>query len=65
MPTLLGDNVEHNHIRKNYTYIYIKGLANHGYDYSHEGRKRMINHLINAVKVIQQAWKSYNNRPEI
>src|SRR6266542_2127237 len=34
-----------------YSVMYSKGLAHYGYDYSHEGRKRIVNRLINSAIV--------------
>jgi hypothetical protein len=47
-----------------YLVMYSKGLAHYGYDYSHEGRKRIVNHLIDSAKVIQWAWRAFKLRPE-
>ena len=35
-----------------YSIMYSKGLAYYNYNYLHEGRKRIVNHLINSTKVI-------------
>jgi hypothetical protein len=47
-----------------YSVMYSKGLAHYSYDYSHEGRKRIVNHLIDSAKVVQQAWRAFKLRPE-
>jgi hypothetical protein len=44
--------------------MYSKGLAHYNYDYSHEGRKRIVNHLIDSAKVVQWAWRAFKLRPE-
>ncbi len=46
---------EVNEIYLTYLIIYSKGLAYYSYDYLHEGRKKIVNHLIDNAKVIQQA----------
>jgi len=51
-------------IYQTYCFTFNKGLANYSYDYSHEGRKRIVNRLINSVKVVQQAWRAFKLRPE-
>ena len=38
-----------------YSVMYSKGLAHYGYNYSHEGRKKIVNRLIDSVKVVQRA----------
>ena len=35
-----------------YSVMYSKGLAHYSYDYSDEGRKKLVNHLIDSAKVI-------------
>ena len=47
-----------------YSVMYSKGLAHYSYDYSHEGRKKIVNRLINSAKVIQWAQRTYKLRPE-
>ncbi|CAG8539418.1 13673_t:CDS:2 [Cetraspora pellucida] len=44
--------------------MYSKNLAHYSYDYSYEGRKRIVNRLINNAKVIQQAWRAFKLRPK-
>ena len=44
--------------------MYSKGLAHYSYDYSYEGRKRIVNRLINSAIVIQWAWRVFKLRPE-
>src|SRR6266542_2953608 len=48
-----------------YLVMYSKGLAHYSYDYSHEGRKKIVNRLIDSAKVVQQAWIAFKLRPEI
>ena len=36
-----------------YLIIYSKGLTHYSYNYLHEGRKRIVNYLINSIKIIQ------------
>ena len=47
-----------------YSVMYNKGLVYYSYNYSHEGRKKVINHLIDSAKVIQRAWRAFKLRPE-
>jgi hypothetical protein len=47
-----------------YSVMYSKGLTHYSYDYSHEGRKRIVNHLIDSAKVVQRAWRAFKLRPE-
>ena len=35
-----------------YSVMYSKGLAHYRYDYSHEGRKKIVNRLIDSAKVV-------------
>ena len=42
-------------IYQTYQIMYSKGLAHYSYDYSHEGRKKIVNHLIDSAKVVQWA----------
>ena len=51
--SLSSDEV--NEIYQAYSVMYNKGLNHYGYDYSHEGRKRIVNRLIDSAKVVQQA----------
>ena len=44
--------------------MYSKGLTYYGYDYSHEGRKKIVNHLIDSAKVLQRVWRAFKLRPE-
>ncbi|RIA88385.1 hypothetical protein C1645_826451 [Glomus cerebriforme] len=60
--SLSSDEVDE--IYLTYLVMYSKGLAHYSYDYSHEGRKKIVNHLIDSVKVIQQAWIAFKLRPE-
>ncbi|CAG8767708.1 20690_t:CDS:1 [Dentiscutata erythropus] len=59
---LSSDEIEK--IYQTYWVMYSKGLAHYSYDYSYEGRKRIVNRLINNAKVIQQAWRAFQLRPE-
>ncbi|CAG8759303.1 17013_t:CDS:1, partial [Acaulospora colombiana] len=47
-----------------YSFKYSRGLNHYAYDYSHEGRKRIVNRLIDSAKIIQQAWRAFKLRPE-
>ncbi len=47
-----------------YLVMYNKGLAHYSYDYLHEGRKKIVNRLIDSVKVVQQAWITFKLRSE-
>ena len=47
-----------------YSVIYSKGLAHYSYNYSHEGRKRIVNRLINSAKVVQRTWRAFKLRPK-
>ena len=38
-------------------------MNNYTYEHSNEIKKRIVNSLINNVRVIQQAWRSYKKRP--
>ena len=38
-------------------------MKNYTYEHSNENKKRIVNRLINNVRVIQQAWRSYKKRP--
>ena len=60
--SLSSDEV--NKIYLAYSVMYSKGLAHYSYDYSHEGRKKIVNRLIDSAKVIQRAWRTYKSRPE-
>ena len=51
-------------ICQTYWVMYNKGLAHYGYDYSHEGRKRIVNRLIDSAKVVQRAWRAFKLRPD-
>ncbi|CAG8647691.1 7146_t:CDS:2 [Cetraspora pellucida] len=51
-------------IYQTYWVMYSKGLAHYSYDYLYEGRKRIVNHLINNAKVIQRAWRAFKLRPK-
>ena len=44
--------------------MYSKGLAHYSYDYSDEGRKKLVNHLIDSTKVVQRVWKTFKLRPD-
>ena len=44
--------------------MYSKGLAHYSYDYSHEGRKKIVNRLIDSAKVVQRAWRAFKLKPE-
>jgi len=48
--SLSSDKVDE--IYLTYSVMYSKGLANYSYDYSDEGRKRIVNRLINSAKVV-------------
>src|SRR6266498_2812982 len=61
--SLSSDEVDE--IYLTYSVMYSKGLAHYNYDYSHEGRKKIVNHLIDSAKVVQQAWIAFKLRPEI
>ena len=61
--SLSSDEVDE--IYLTYSVMYSKGLAHYNYDYSHEGRKRIVNRLIDSAKVVQQAWRAFKLRPEI
>ena len=39
-------------IYQTYWVMYSKGLAHYSYDCSHEGRKRIVNRLIDSAKVV-------------
>jgi len=52
-------------IYQTYYFIFSKDLANYSYAYKYEIRKRHVNHLINNVKIIQQAWRIYKIKPNI
>ena len=60
--SLSSDEV--NEIYLTYSVMYSKGLAHYSYDYSDEGRKRIVNHLIDSAKVVQRAWRAFKLRPE-
>src|SRR6266542_5904141 len=60
--SLSSDEVDE--IYLTYLVMYSKGLANYSYDYSDEGRKRIVNHLIDSAKVVQWAWRAFKLRPE-
>src|SRR6266540_734636 len=60
---LSSDEVDE--IYQAYSVMYNKGLAHYSYDYSHEGRKKIVNRLIDSAKVVQQAWRAFKLRPEI
>src|SRR2546427_724054 len=60
--SLSSDEVDE--IYLTYSVMYSKGLAHYSYDYSHEGRKKIVNRLIDSAKVIQRAWRTYKSRPE-
>ncbi len=60
--SLSSDEVDE--IYQAYSVMYNKGLAYYSYDYSHEGRKRIVNRLIDSAKVVQQAWRAFKLRPE-
>ncbi|RIA99238.1 hypothetical protein C1645_811715 [Glomus cerebriforme] len=47
-----------------YSVIYSKGLAHYSYDYLDEGRKNIVNHLIDSTKVVQRTWRAFKLRPE-
>ena len=51
--SLSSDEVDE--IYLTYSVMYSKGLAHYGYDYSHEGRKKIVNRLIDSAKVVQRA----------
>ena len=38
-----------------YSVMYSKCLAHYSYEYSHKGRKKIVNYLIDSTEVIQQA----------
>src|SRR3954453_9791832 len=46
-----------------YCFIFKKGLNIYTYEHSNEIKKRIVNRLINNVRVIQQVWRSYKKRP--
>ena len=48
--SLSSDEVDE--IYLTYSVMYSKGLAHYSYDYSHEGRKRIVNHLIDSAKAV-------------
>ena len=50
--SLNSDKIEEIYLA--YLVMYSKGLAHYSYDYSHEGRKKIVNRLINSAKVIQR-----------
>ncbi|PKK64676.1 hypothetical protein RhiirC2_787175 [Rhizophagus irregularis] len=58
---LSSDEIEK--IYQTYCFIFRKGLNNYTYEHSNEIKKRIVNRLINNVRVIQQAWRSYKKRP--
>ena len=60
--SLSSDKVDE--IYLTYSVMYSKGLAHYSYDYSYEGRKRIVNRLIDSAKVVQQAWRAFKLRPE-
>ena len=60
--SLSSDEVDK--IYQTYWVMYSKGLAHYSYDYSYEGRKRIVNRLIDSAKVIQRAWRVFKLRPE-
>ncbi|POG78375.1 hypothetical protein GLOIN_2v1870653 [Rhizophagus irregularis DAOM 181602=DAOM 197198] len=59
--SLSSDRVDE--IYLTYCFIFKKGLNNYTYEHSNEIKKRIVNRLINNVRVIQQAWRSYKKRP--
>jgi len=59
--SLSSDKVDE--IYLTYCFIFRKGLNNYTYEHSNEIKKRIVNSLINNVRVIQQAWRSYKKRP--
>ncbi|RGB25227.1 hypothetical protein C1646_821155, partial [Rhizophagus diaphanus] len=61
--SILSSN-EIDKIYQTYWVMYSKGLNHYAYDYSHEGRKRIVNRLIDSAKIIQQAWRAFKLRPE-
>jgi hypothetical protein len=56
-------SVKVDEIYLSYCFIFKKGLKNYTYEHSNENKKRIVNRLINKVRVIQQAWRSYKKRP--
>ena len=48
--SLSSDEVDE--IYLTYSVMYSKGLTHYGYDYSHEGRKKIVNRLIDSAKVV-------------
>ena len=50
--SLSSDEVDE--IYLTYSVMYSKGLAHYSYDYLHEGRKKIVNRLID-IKVVQRA----------
>ena len=49
--SLSSDKVDE--IYLTYSVMYSKGLAHYSYDYSDEGRKKLVNRLIDSAKVVQ------------
>ena len=60
--SLSSDEVDK--IYQTYWIMYSKYLAHYNYDYSHEGRKKIVNRLIDSAKVVQRAWRAFKLRPE-
>src|SRR6266496_1033748 len=60
--SLSSDKVDE--IYLTYSVMYSKGLAHYSYNYSDEGRKKIVNHLIDSAKVVQQAWRAFKLRPD-
>ena len=50
---LLFSSDEVDEIYLTYSVMYSKGLAHYSYDYSYKCRKKIVNRLIDSVKVIQ------------
>jgi hypothetical protein len=55
-------SVKVDEIYRTYCFIFKKGLNIYTYK-PNENKKRIVNRLINNVRVIQQAWRSYKKRP--
>jgi len=58
--SLSSDEVDE--IYLTYSIMYSKGLAHYSYDYSDEGRKKIVNRLIGSVKVVQWTWRAFKLR---
>src|SRR3954463_6249290 len=60
--SLSSDEIEK--IYQTYSVMYSKGLNRYSYDPSHEGRKRIVNRLIDNAKAVQRTWRAFKLRPK-